>query len=231
MTENLVRRAEKNNFKALVLTVDAPIFGQRWNDVRNNFSLPSHLCLANFQNNSAQSEGVYSERGASGINEYVTNQFDASLTWEDLKWLVELTHLPVFAKGILTPEDAILAHKFGCAGIIVSNHGGRQLDGVPASIEALPEIVKAVGGDMLVMLDGGIRHGNDIFKALALGADIVFLGRPALWGLGCNGEAGVREMLQVLKTDFDITMALTGCTKLSDIKRSMVVHESCYSRL
>ena len=227
----MVRRVEKCNYKALVLTIDAPIFGQRWSDVRNNFSLPSHLRLANFQSNSSQSDGVRSEEGTSGINEYVSSQFDASLTWKDVEWLVKLTYLPVIVKGILTAEDAILAREFGCSGVIVSNHGGRQLDGVPAPIEALPEIVRAVGDDMVVMLDGGIRHGDDVFKAIALGAKMVFLGRPAIWGLGCGGEAGVKDMLMVLKKDLDITMALTGCQKLTDIKRNMVVHESEYAKL
>ncbi|XP_023300142.2 peroxisomal (S)-2-hydroxy-acid oxidase GLO5 [Lucilia cuprina] len=231
LTEKLVRRVEKCNYKAIVLTVDAPIFGQRWSDVRNNFSLPSHLRLANFDAQSSQSDGVHSEVGTSGINEYVASQFDATLTWKDVEWLVKLTHLPVIVKGILTAEDAILAREFGCAGVIVSNHGARQLDSVPAAIEALPEVVKAVGDDMVVMLDGGVRHGNDIFKALAMGAKMVFLGRPAVWGLGCGGEAGVKSMLEVLKKDFDITMALAGCQKLSDIKGNMVVHESVYAKL
>ncbi|XP_065369384.1 uncharacterized protein Hao [Calliphora vicina] len=231
LTEQLVRRAEKCNYKAIVLTVDAPIFGQRWSDVRNNFSLPSHLRLANFQTQSSQSDGVQSEEGTSGINEYVSSQFDATLTWKDVEWLVKLTYLPVIVKGILTAEDAILAREFGCSGVIVSNHGARQLDGVPAAIEALPEVVKAVGDDMVVMLDGGVRHGNDVFKALALGAKMVFLGRPAVWGLGCGGEAGVKDMLTVLKKDMDITMALAGCQKLSNIKGNMVVHESVYAKL
>ncbi|XP_075167325.1 hydroxyacid oxidase [Haematobia irritans] len=231
LTEQLLRRVEKANFKAIVLTVDAPIFGQRWADIRNNFSLPKHLRLANFETQSSQSDGVHSEEGTSGINEYVASQFDATLTWKDVEWLVRNTYLPVIVKGILTAEDAILAREFGCSGVIVSNHGARQLDYVPASIEALPEVVKAVGHDLVVMLDGGVRLGNDIFKAMALGAQMVFVGRPALWGLGCGGTNGVKEMLQILKKDFDITMALAGCQKITDIEKSMVVHESQYSKL
>lgn len=187
--------------------------------------------MANFENQSSQADGVHGEKGTSGINEYVSNQFDATLTWKDVEWLVKLTYLPVIVKGILTAEDAILAREFGCSGVIVSNHGARQLDTVPAAIEALPEVVRAVGEDLVVMLDGGIRHGNDVFKALALGAKMVFIGRPALWGLGCGGEDGVKEMLKVLKKDFDITMALAGCQTLFDIKPNMVVHESQYSKL
>ncbi|KAM8712076.1 hypothetical protein ACLKA7_012578 [Drosophila subpalustris] len=228
LTEKIVRRAEKANFKALVLTVDAPIFGHRRADVRNKFSLPSHLSLANFQGE--QANGVVTE-GGSGINEYVANQFDASINWKDINWLKQLTHLPIILKGILTAEDAILAREFGCAGVIVSNHGARQIDTVPASIEALPEVAKAVGNDLVVMLDGGITQGNDIFKALALGAKTVFIGRPAVYGLAYNGQQGVEQLLDILKKDFEISMALTGCPKLSDIQSSMVVHESTYSRL
>ncbi|KAI9582611.1 (S)-2-hydroxy-acid oxidase GLO1 [Glossina fuscipes] len=231
ITEQLVRRAEKENFKAIVLTIDAPIFGQRWADIRNNFSLPPHLCLGNFVTKSTQSDGVRGEAGTSGINKYVTSQFDAALTWKDVEWLVKLTHLPVIVKGVLTAEDAIMAQEFGCAGIIVSNHGARQLDHVPASIEALPEVVKAVGDKLPVMLDGGVRQGSDIFKALALGAKMVFVGRPALWGLACDGEAGVRGMLAVLKKDFEDTLALSGCRSLEDIKRSMVAHQLEYANL
>ncbi|XP_030381413.1 (S)-2-hydroxy-acid oxidase GLO1 [Scaptodrosophila lebanonensis] len=229
LTESLVRRAEKANFKALVLTIDAPIFGHRRADVRNNFSLPSHLSLANFQDEKAN--GVITMKGASGINEYVSSQFDPTLSWKDIKWLKEITKLPIVVKGVLTAEDAILAREFGCHGVIVSNHGARQIDTVPASIEALPEVVKAVGNDLVVMMDGGILEGNDIFKALALGAKAVFVGRPAVWALAYNGQRGVEEMLHVLRKDFEITMALIGCQALKDIQPSMVAHESTYSKI
>lgn len=228
LTEKIVRRVEKANFKALVLTVDAPIFGHRRADVRNKFSLPSHLSLANFQGE--QANGVVTE-GGSGINEYVASQFDPSISWKDINWLKQLTHLPIVLKGILTAEDAVLAREFGCAGVIVSNHGARQIDTVPASIEALPEVVKAVGNDLVVMLDGGIMQGNDIFKALALGAKTVFVGRPAVYGLAYNGQQGVEQMLAILRKDFETTMALIGCQKLTDIQSAMVAHESVYSKL
>nr|AAO45191.1 RH48327p [Drosophila melanogaster] len=230
ITEKLVRRAEKANFKALVLTIDAPIFGHRRADVRNNFSLPSHLSLANFQGVKATGVGN-AAMGASGINEYVSSQFDPTITWKDIAWLKGITHLPIVVKGVLTAEDAVLAQEFGCAGLIVSNHGARQIDTVPASIEALPEIVKAVGDNLVVMLDGGIMQGNDIFKALALGAKTVFVGRPAVWGLAYNGQKGVEEMLSVLRKDFETTMALIGCQNLGDITSAMVVHESQYAKL
>ncbi|XP_017106728.2 uncharacterized protein Hao [Drosophila bipectinata] len=230
ITEKLVRRAEKANFRALVLTIDAPIFGHRRADVRNNFSLPSHLTLANFQG--IKATGVASANmGASGINEYVSSQFDPTISWKDIAWLKSITHLPIVVKGVLTAEDAVLAREFGCAGVIVSNHGARQIDTVPASIEALPEVVRAVGDDLVVMLDGGIIQGNDIFKALALGAKTVFVGRPAVWGLAYNGQKGVEEMLSILRKDFEITMALIGSQTLKDIQPSMVVHESQYAKL
>ncbi|XP_017837748.1 peroxisomal (S)-2-hydroxy-acid oxidase [Drosophila busckii] len=228
LTEKLVRGAERAGFKALVLTVDAPVFGHRRADVRNKFSLPPHLRLANFQGD--QANGVVT-MGGSGINEYVASQFDASITWQDISWLKKLTRLPIIAKGILTAEDAVLAREFGCDGIIVSNHGARQIDTVPASIEALPEVVKAVGNDLVVMLDGGIRQGNDIFKALAVGAKAVFIGRPAVYALAYNGQSGVEQMLSVLRKDLEITMALTGCQTLADIQPAMVAHESTYSKL
>ncbi|EDW61733.1 uncharacterized protein [Drosophila virilis] len=229
LTEQLVRRAELAQFKALVLTVDLPINGDRRADARNQFSLPPHLRLANFQDELMQ--GFVSKLGGSGLNEYVASQFDPSISWQDIKWLQQLTQLPIVLKGILTAEDAQLARNFGCAGIIVSNHGGRQLDTAPATIEALPEIVAAVGKDLLVMLDGGIMQGTDIFKALALGAQTVFIGRPALWGLAANGQRGVEQLLQIMRHDLEITMKLAGCPTLRDIQPSMVVHESSYSQL
>lgn len=226
LTEQLVRRAELANFKALVLTIDAPRFGQRRADVYNRFHLPRHLKLANLDDERAMS--VVSANGGSGLNEYVISQFDPSNTWQDIKWLKQLTRLPIVVKGVLTAEDAELAREYGCMGIIVSNHGGRQLDTSPATIEALPEVVSAVGKDLVVMLDGGITQGIDIFKSLALGAKMVFIGRPVIWGLACDGQRGVEQLLQILREDFDTTMALTGCRTLADISTCMVQHESKY---
>lgn len=134
-------------------------------------------------------------------------------------------------KGILTHEDATLALKSGCKGIIVSNHGARQLDTVPATLEALPEIVNAVGSQMTVMFDGGIRNGTDVFKALALGAKCVFIGRPIIYGLAVNGQQGVEDVLEILKNEFDTTMALAGVRKLSEINENYVAYESTYKML
>ncbi|KAF2880613.1 hypothetical protein ILUMI_25553 [Ignelater luminosus] len=229
VTRSLVKRAEKAGFRALVLTVDAPIFGLRLADIRNNFTLPPHLKLANFVGHKA-TDVCTAEKG-SGISEYVNKLFDATLEWKDIKWLQSITTLPIVLKGILTAEDAIKGAELGIAGILVSNHGGRQVDGVPAPIEALPEIVKAVGDKVEIYVDGGFREGTDVFKALALGAKMVFLGRPAIWGLAYAGEDGVKKVLNLLKNELDHTLALTGCTSPEDITSDMVVHEQYYAHL
>ncbi|XP_053680555.1 uncharacterized protein LOC128731456 [Anopheles nili] len=227
LTESLVRRAERAGFRAIVLTVDAPVFGLRRADMRNKFSLPPHLTMANFV---GKASSIRSQ-GGSGINEYIAEQLDPALSWEDVKWLVAFTKLPVIVKGILTREDAIIAADLGVQGIFVSNHGARQLDSVPASIEALPEIAQAVGDRVEIFLDGGITQGTDVFKALALGARMVFFGRPAVWGLAVNGQAGVENVLDILRNELDLTMALAGCKTLAEITRKFVVHESYYSKL
>lgn len=133
-------------------------------------------------------------------------------------------------KGIITAEDALLALNSGCKGIIVSNHGARQIDSVPATIEALPEIVEAVGSKIDVMIDGGIRNGTDVFKAIALGAKLVFVGRPVIYGLAVNGQKGVESIFDILKTELDLTMALTGVSHVQDINSNYVVHQSYYTR-
>uniref|UniRef100_A0A182PJC0 (S)-2-hydroxy-acid oxidase n=1 Tax=Anopheles epiroticus TaxID=199890 RepID=A0A182PJC0_9DIPT len=227
LTEELVRRAERAGFRAIVLTVDAPLFGLRRADMRNKFSLPPHLTMANFVGKAASIRS----QGGSGINEYIAEQLDPTLSWDDVKWLLGFTNLPVIVKGILTREDAIIAADLGVQGIFVSNHGARQLDSVPASIEALPEIAAAVGGRVEIFLDGGITQGTDVFKALALGARMVFFGRPALWGLAVNGQAGVEHVLDILRNELDLTMALAGCKTLADIRKEYVVHENYYSKL
>ncbi|XP_055625413.1 uncharacterized protein LOC129768057 [Toxorhynchites rutilus septentrionalis] len=228
LTESLVRRAEKAGFKAIVLTVDAPMFGLRRSDMRNKFSLAPHLTLANFEGHLATS---VQSKGGSGINEYVTQQLDPTLSWEDVKWLLNFTKLPVIVKGILTREDAIIAVDMGVHGIWVSNHGARQIDSVPASIEALPEVVAAVGDRTTIVMDGGVTEGTDIFKALALGAKMVFLGRPTLWGLAVDGQQGVEHILDILRKELDVAMALAGCKSVADISRNHVAHESTYAKL
>ncbi|XP_052872319.1 uncharacterized protein LOC128277829 [Anopheles cruzii] len=228
VTESLVRRAEAAGFRAIVLTVDAPVFGLRRSDMRNRFSLPPHLTIANFVGKAAT--GVHSQ-GGSGINEYIAAQLDPALSWDDVKWLVGFTKLPVVVKGILTREDAIIAADLGVHGVFVSNHGARQVDSVPASIEALPEIVKAVGDRVEIFLDGGITQGTDVFKALALGARMVFFGRPAVWGLAVHGQQGVENVLGILRMELDLTMALVGCNTIAEITKNYIVHEEYYSKL
>ncbi|CAH1406690.1 unnamed protein product [Nezara viridula] len=229
LTKKLVARAEAAGFKALVLTVDASAWGMRYADARNKFILPPHLKLANFSGN--LSSGVSEKTSGSALQKYIEDVFDLNITWDDVKWLKRITKLPVMVKGVLTAEDAKIAADIGVGGVIVSNHGGRQLDTSPASIEALPEISKAVGDRVEVYLDGGIRYGTDVFKALALGAKMVFVGRPAVWGLTYNGEEGVKKVLDILGNEFDTTLALAGCRSPADIRSDMVTHESTYSKL
>ncbi|XP_056144133.1 hydroxyacid oxidase 1 [Lampris incognitus] len=221
LTLSLVHRAEEAGYKAIFVTVDTPYLGRRWDDVRNRFKLPSHLSMSNFSTASlAFSESNYGND--SGLAVYVAKAIDPTLSWKDIAWLKKHTHLPVIVKGILTGEDAAQAVNHGVDGILVSNHGARQLDGVPATLDVLEEVVCAVQGRCEVYLDGGVRRGADILKALALGAKAVFIGRPVLWGLACQGEQGVSEVLELLRAELRLAMALAGCRSISEVNRSMV---------
>uniref|UniRef100_A0A453BMP9 (S)-2-hydroxy-acid oxidase n=1 Tax=Aegilops tauschii subsp. strangulata TaxID=200361 RepID=A0A453BMP9_AEGTS len=202
VVEQLVRRAEKAGFKAIALTVDTPRLGRREADIKNRFVLPPNLTLKNF-------EGL-----------------DLGKMDQDVKWLQSITTMPILVKGVITAEDSRLAVENGAAGIIVSNHGARQLDYVPATISALEEVVKGAGGQIPVFLDGGVRRGTDVFKALALGAAGVFIGRPVVFSLAVAGEAGVSNVLKMLRDEFELTMALSGCNSLADITRNHVVTEA-----
>jgi isopentenyl diphosphate isomerase/L-lactate dehydrogenase-like FMN-dependent dehydrogenase len=199
-TEQLVSRATEVGYQALVLTVDAPRWGRKERTMRSGFRMPAK---ANFAVGEASQDAL-------------------SLNWEALTWLRSLTPLPLVLKGILTAEDALLAVEHGVNAIIVSNHGGRQLDGVAASIEALPEVVEAVAGRCEVYLDGGIRRGTDVLKALALGARAVLVGRPVLWGLAVNGAEGVDHVLDLLRAELELAMVLSGHSNLASIDRSLV---------
>ncbi|XP_072029072.1 2-Hydroxyacid oxidase 1-like isoform X1 [Amphiura filiformis] len=233
ITERLVRRAEKAGFKALVVTVDSPVLGNRmeWRRVRDYAMKRISFRFPNLETDDPE-EATNVEK----INKKANNLsgFNDSETWEDIRWLKGFSHIPVVVKGVLTAKAAKEAVPCGVDGIIVSAHGGRQLDCVPAPIDALSEVVYAVkDSDVEVYVDGGIRTGTDVFKALALGAKAVLLGRPILWGLACdvswqNGENGVSQVLNIIKEEFSLTMALMGCTSLADIEPSMVVHESKY---
>uniref|UniRef100_A0A8C6ULW0 (S)-2-hydroxy-acid oxidase n=1 Tax=Neogobius melanostomus TaxID=47308 RepID=A0A8C6ULW0_9GOBI len=227
---SLVRRAEQAGYQAIFLTVDTPYLGRRWDDVRNRFKLPSHLSMSNFSAPSLSfSEDSYGED--SGLSVYVSKAIDPSLSWEDVLWLKAHTQLPVILKGILSAEDARQAVDCGVDGILVSNHGARQLDGVPATLDVLSEVVQAVAGRCDVYLDGGVRKGTDVLKALALGAKAVFIGRPVLWGLACQGEQGVTELLTMLKEELRLAMALAGCRSLSEVSKALVRRRDDFSRL
>jgi 4-hydroxymandelate oxidase len=158
----------------------------------------------------------------SGLFSFFLDRHDASLTWEDVGWLRSLSPMPVVLKGIVTPEDTRMAVDAGVDAIVVSNHGGRQLDGAPATLAALEEVVQAAEGRTEILLDGGVRRGSDVFKALALGARAVMVGRPYLWGLTVDGAAGVRRVLEILRDDLILTMALAGRVRVADIDRSAV---------
>ncbi|HKS70752.1 MAG TPA: alpha-hydroxy acid oxidase [Ktedonobacterales bacterium] len=222
VSEALVRRAEAAGYRALVLTVDMPRLGRRERDMRNGFALPPHLTAANFD---AEHSVIMQQHvpGTSALAVHLAAEFDPALTWEALAWLRSVTSLPVLVKGVLTGEDAELAVMHGAAGIIVSNHGGRQLDGAVAGIEALPEVVTAAeGSGVEVYVDGGVRRGTDVLKALALGARAVLVGRPVLWGLAAEGEAGVRRVLELLRDELETAMALSGLPRVADIDRTLV---------
>ncbi|CAM6044396.1 unnamed protein product [Sphagnum compactum] len=219
----LVRRAEGAGFKAIALTVDTPRLGRRESDIKNRFALPPHLTLKNFE---GLDLGHMEKTSDSGLASYVAGQIDRSLSWKDVKWLQTITKLPILVKGVMTAEDTKLALQAGVAGIIVSNHGARQLDYVPATISALEEVVQAASGRVPVFLDGGVRRGTDVLKALALGAAGIFIGRPVVFALACDGEAGVKKALKMLRDEFELAMALAGCTKVKDINRSHVQTES-----
>jgi 4-hydroxymandelate oxidase len=220
ITRNLVERAEAHGYTALALTVDTPKFGRRYADVRNGFHLPDGIAMPNLERAGLQKLGAVA--GESGLAAYSASLFDASLTWRDVTWLKSITRLPVVVKGVLRADDAQLAIEHGADGIIVSNHGGRQLDTVPATIDVLPAIAAAVQGRVPLLLDGGVRRGTDILKALALGAQAVMVGRPILWGLAVGGQAGVERVLTILRDELHLAMMLAGCPNLAALDTSLV---------
>lgn len=219
-TRALIHRAEASGYEALVLTVDAPLLGRRERDVRNRFRLPPGVTAKNLVN--AGMENLPSDMAESGLAVYFATLLDASLSWRDLDWLAAQTRLPVVVKGIVRDDDALRALDSGAAGIVVSNHGGRQLDTSLPTIEALPDVAEAVAGRAPVLVDGGIRRGTDVVKAIALGANAVLVGRPIVWGLAAAGEKGVRDVLSILRDELDLAMALCGCTDVDQISGDLV---------
>jgi 4-hydroxymandelate oxidase len=218
-TRDLVQRVEAAGCEALVLTVDAPLLGRRERDVKNRFALPEGLKIENML---AAGYGAMPGAGDdSSLAAYFASLLDPSLNWKDLEWLRSITRLPIVVKGIVRADDARLATRHGAAAIVVSNHGGRQLDTAPATLEVLEAVVEASDGAE-VLMDGGIRRGTDIIKALALGARAVLIGRPVLWGLAANGQQGVSDLLTLLRDELDLAMALCGCPDVAAIDRTLL---------
>jgi len=221
ITRGLVERAAAAGYSALCLTVDTPLGGHRERDKRNSLRMPSHLELGNFPASHSEQNRVGSGHG-SALAHYISTEWDPTLSWADVEWLRSISPMPVVVKGVLAPQDAVLAIEHGAAGVIVSNHGGRQLDGAPAGATMLGAVVDAVDGRGDVLVDGGIRRGTDVLKALALGAQAVLVGRPVLWGLTLDGADGVRAVLSHLRLELDLAMALSGCANVSEISRELI---------
>lgn len=213
-TTRLLRRAEQAGYRAVVVTVDAPVSGLRRAEQRAGFVMPPHAAAVNL---AGMQTAPRRPAGAGESAVFGAGLLDGAPRWQDLAWLVDSTRLPVLVKGILDPDDAASALAHGASGIVVSNHGGRALDGVPATLDALPGVVAAVAGRAPVLLDGGIRRGTDMLKALALGATAVLVGRPVIHGLAAAGPVGVAHVLHLLRSEFELAMALTGCRTLADI--------------
>jgi len=236
----LVERAAAAKCSALVLTVDLQVLGQRHNDIRNGLSVPPELRLKNiidiatkpgwalsvlrgkrktFGNIAGHVSGM---ENVKSLAVWTNSQFDPALNWKDVEWIKSLWPGKLILKGILDVEDARIATKIGAAALVVSNHGGRQLDGAPSSISMLPPIVDAVGSDIEIMFDGGIRSGQDLARALALGARSCMSGRAYIYGLGAGGQAGVARAIEILRSELDVTMALMGVTRVADIDRRII---------
>jgi 4-hydroxymandelate oxidase len=220
ITKDLIQRAEAAGCSAIVMTVDLPVSGRRIRDVRNRFRLPEGLTLKNFKMPGLGN--LPSEVAESGLTTYVESLLDPSLSWKDIAWLRSITKLPILLKGIVRADDARRAVEHDVNAIIVSNHGGRQLDTAPATIEVLGRISQEVGGQIEVLVDGGIRRGTDVIKAIATGARAVLSGRPILWGLSSGGERGVLQVLDLFRTEIDQAMALCGCPTVADITPDLV---------
>ena len=219
ITENMLKKTKQHGFKAIVFTADAPQLGTRERDERNNFKMPEHLSLGNFKGTILEK---FDDRDGSSMNMHNDILFDRSLTFEIIPWIKEVSGLPVLVKGILRPDDASLCFKNDADGVIISNHGGRQLDTATPTLKQIEPLRKEIGKDKLLIVDGGIRRGTDILKCIALGADAVQIGRPVLWGLNYAGKEGVELVLDILLKEFIETMILTGCRNLNEITRDLV---------
>jgi L-lactate dehydrogenase (cytochrome) len=237
---SLIERAAAAKCSALVLTVDLQILGQRHRDIRNGMTVPPELRIKNFFDIATKPAWALSVlrgkrktfgnisghiKGMESVNvlsQWISGQFDPSLNWKDIEWIAGLWPGKLILKGILDVEDARIAAKSGAAALVVSNHGGRQLDGAPSSISMLPRIADALGSDIEIMFDGGIRSGQDLFRALALGADACLSGRAYIYGLGAGGQAGVARAIEIIHNELDVTMALTGVKNIEQIDRHTI---------
>ncbi|HVE27154.1 MAG TPA: alpha-hydroxy acid oxidase [Sporichthya sp.] len=216
-TEAMVKRAAAAGYSALVLTVDLPVVGRRRRDERNSFTLPPGLTVANF------GLAMPAVAGQSGLAAQVGRDMDPNLTPRDIAWLQDVSGLPVIVKGVLRGDDARAAVDAGADGVVVSNHGGRQLDTAIAGADALADVVAAIGGDAEVYVDGGIRHGTDVVKALAMGARAVLIGRPMIWGLAAGGATGVQAVLTELQMELANAMALCGARSVDELTPDLLV--------
>jgi L-lactate dehydrogenase (cytochrome) len=239
---SLIERAAAAKCSALVLTVDLQVLGQRHKDIKNGMTVPPELTrfdtLIDIATKPAWALGILRGKrktfgnisghvagmeNVNSLSSWISGQFDPALNWKDVEWVAGLWGGKLILKGILDVEDARIAAKTGAAALIVSNHGGRQLDGAPSSIAMLPKIADAVGSDIEVMFDGGIRSGQDVFRALALGARSCMSGRAYVYGLGAGGQAGVARAIEIIKSELDVTMALTGTKSIAEIGRDSLV--------
>lgn len=220
ITLDLVRRAEAAGASAIVVTVDTPMLGRREADERNRFTLPDGLAMVNVMASIKATLPAITD--GSGLAAFASAMLHSSLTWDDMEWIASQTKLPVGVKGVLAAEDGRLAVDHGMRVVVVSNHGGRQLDHSIATLDALPGIAEAVDGGCEVLLDGGIRRGTDVIKALALGARAVMIGRPYIWGLACDGQRGVKRVLELLRAELKLDLLLCGCSRPSDVTRDLI---------
>jgi len=220
ITRRLVERAEAAGYKAIVLTVDVPVGGRRERDIVNEYVYPPNLLRKSLTN--VGFTGKQIDFDPTQLPAFAAQALTVAFTWELVAWLRSLTRLPLLLKGVLRKDDALRAAEYGVDGIVVSNHGGRQLDGTPAALEVLEEIAEALDGRMEILLDSGVRRGTDVVKALALGAKAVLLGRPYVWALAASGQAGVQNALRLLREEFDVAMALAGCARVAEIDASLI---------
>jgi len=240
-SKDILSRAAEAKCSALVLTVDLQVLGQRHRDIKNGMTVPPEIRLANIIDVATKPAWVWSilkgkrktfgnlaghVKGMDNVNslaQWIGTQFDPALSWKDVEWIKNIWPGKLIIKGILDPEDARTAVKLGADAIVVSNHGGRQLDGAPSSISALPAVAQAVGSDTEVLFDGGIRTGADVMRAIALGARACLIGRAYVYGLGAGGKAGVTKAIDILKNELSVTMALTGNNRIADIGPQVIV--------